>query len=105
MADFQARSNGHSTLFLSGELDLATVPAFEFAMVMAAAHGGPITLDVSKTTFMDSTGVGAIVKAAKGLPSGCIVLHGVHGEVRRVIELLAIQHAPNMHVVPCDVLV
>ena len=104
MADFQAQSDGSSTVYLSGELDLATVPAFELAMAIAAPIDGPITLDVSKLTFMDSTGAGAIAKAAESLPSGCIVLHGACGEVRRVIDLMGIGKAPNLQVLPSAIL-
>jgi anti-anti-sigma factor len=103
MADFQVHSDGPSTLFLSGELDLATLPTFE--MAMAAVSDGPITLDISRMTFMDSKGAGAIAKASEKLSSGCIILHGVGVEVRRVIDILALEKMSKLHVVPCDVLI
>jgi anti-anti-sigma regulatory factor len=72
------------------------------AIAHAVSQGGPITIDMSFLTFMDSTGVGAILKSAKELATGCIVLHGVHDEVGRVIELMGVDGArQNLHVIPC----
>jgi anti-anti-sigma factor len=104
MAAFQVHSNGPSTFFLDGELDAATVPKLELALADAVAEGGPITLDASRMRFVDSTGVGAILRSAKSLRLGCIILHGVRGEVRRVTDVMGVENAPNMHVIPCDVL-
>ena len=53
---------------------------------------------------MDLAGVHAIIDAAKA-PEGerCIILHGVHGEVQKVVELTELDRLPNVHVVPCTV--
>jgi len=50
---------------------------------------------------MDSSGVQTIVAAAKLAPDACIVLHGVHDEVKKVVELTGIEALPNLHVIPC----
>jgi anti-anti-sigma regulatory factor len=53
---------------------------------------------------MDSSGVQTIIAAAKLAPDACIVLHGVHDEVQRVVELTGIDAAlPNLHIIPCTV--
>ena len=101
MADFGITSDGPRTFFLSGELDMATVPIMNIAIVDAVALGGPISIDLTDMTFLDSTGVGAILKGAKDLPSGCIVLHGVHDGVRKVTELMGVDRADNIHVISC----
>jgi anti-anti-sigma factor len=102
MTDFGIRADGPHMFSVSGELDIATVPLMNVAIAHAVSQGGPITIDVSFLTFMDSTGVGAILKSAKELASGCIVLHGVHDEVGRVIELMGVDGArQNLHVIPC----
>jgi anti-sigma B factor antagonist len=103
MAHFEVNSNGPSTFFLSGELDLSTVPLLELAIGDAIGGGGPVTLDLSDLRFTDSSGIGAIVKASGALPSGCIVLHGVRDGIRRVIDLMGIEKVPNVHVIPCAV--
>jgi anti-anti-sigma factor len=102
MPNFGLTSEGPRTFFLEGELDLATVPLMNTAIGEAVSRGGPITIDVSGVNFMDSTGVGAILQAANNLPSGCIVLHGVHDGVGKVMDLMGVDRAmPELHVIPC----
>ena len=101
MADFGITSDGSRTFFLNGELDMATVPIMDIAIVDAVARGGPISMDLTDITFLDSTGLGAILKAAKDLPSGCIVLHGVHDGVHKVTGLMGVDMEANIHVIPC----
>ncbi|MDQ4109359.1 MAG: STAS domain-containing protein [Actinomycetota bacterium] len=87
--------------FLQGELDLATAPLLNTAIHPAVTRGGPIILDFNDVAFVDSTGVAAIVSALKALPSGCIILHGVHNGVQKVVDLMGVGQAPNLHVIPC----
>jgi anti-sigma B factor antagonist len=101
MADFGITSQGPSTFFLQGELDVATVPLLDIAIADAVARGGPITIDVSHMTFIDSTGLKSILTAVKALPSGCIILHGVHDGIQRILEITGVDLAPNLHMIPC----
>ena len=102
MADFAITAHGSALYSMSGELDVATVPLMEVAIEDAVARGGPITLDMTDVTFADSSGIGAIMKSVKSLPAGCLVLHGVHDEVGRVIEMMGIRKGlPTLHVIPC----
>ena len=103
MAEFGVTSQGPPTFFLQGELDLATVPLLDIAIADAVARGGPITIDLSHTTFIDSTGVRSILSAVKALPSGCIILHGVHGGIQRILEITGVDLAQNLHIIPCTV--
>lgn len=105
MTNLGVTSQGPPTIFLDGELDMATVPALEDAIGDAVADGGPITLDLSRMTFIDSGGVGAIVKASRALPSGCINLHGVQEATRKLFDIMGIGKLSNVHVIPCSVLV
>ena len=102
MADFAIMSDGPRMFFLSGELDLATLPLMESTIASAVAKGGPITLDLGNLIFIDSSGVGSIMRSLKELPTGCIILHGVRNAVRRVIEVMGVK-AENLHVIPCTV--
>jgi anti-anti-sigma factor len=104
MTDFAITPDGSRMFFLSGELDLATLPLMESTIAPAVAKGGPITLDLSDLKFIDSSGVGSIVRSLKDLPSGCIVLHGVRNAAQKVLEIMGIK-AENLHVIPCTVLV
>jgi anti-anti-sigma factor len=101
MPNFGISSDGPRMFFLQGELDLAAAPLLNTAIEPAVARGGPITLDFGDVTFVDSTGVAAIVSALKALPSGCIILHGVHNGVQKVVDLMGVGQAPDLHVIPC----
>jgi anti-anti-sigma factor len=103
MADFGITSQGPPTFFLQGELDMATVPLLDIAIADAVARGGPITLDLSHMTFIDSTGLKSILRAVKALPSGCIILHGVHDGIQRILKITGADLAPNLHIIPCTV--
>jgi anti-anti-sigma factor len=87
--------------FLSGALDLSTVPLMNAAIGDAVARGGPLTLDMTDVTFVDSSGVGAIVQSVQSLPSGCIVLRGVQDGVGKVMDLMGVDQAAKLHVIPC----
>jgi anti-sigma B factor antagonist len=56
-------SDGTHTLVLSGELDMATTPGVEAVIVGCAASARRLTVDLSKLTFMDSTGLGLMLSA------------------------------------------
>ncbi|MGH2679387.1 MAG: STAS domain-containing protein [Actinomycetota bacterium] len=102
MTDFGIRATGPAMYSLSGELDLATVPLMNIAIADAVCRGGPIMIDVTELAFMDSTGVEAILTSVNALPTGCIVLHGVHDAVERVIDLMGVDGGlSNLHVIPC----
>jgi anti-anti-sigma factor len=102
MAEFGITAQGPNMFFLSGELDMATVPIMNVALGDAVSRGGPITIDLADLTFMDSSGVGAIIGSVKDLPSGCIILHGAHDGVGKVLDLMGVQRGiPNLHVMPC----
>jgi hypothetical protein len=61
-------------------------------------HGGH-----AAATVLDSSGIHAIVAAVKLVPDACIVLHGVHDEVQKVVEVTGIEAVPNLHVIPCTI--
>src|SRR2546421_5695204 len=59
-----AARDGVATLALEGELDLASVPALEQAVdgaLNGAGNVGTLELQLSRVTFMDSTGLRALL--------------------------------------------
>lgn len=59
---FHEIADGESILYISGEVDMATAPAFRDAALRAIVEHGPsLTLDLSGVTFMDSTGLHVLV--------------------------------------------
>lgn len=56
--------DGHHTLVLSGELDLAKAPGLEAVITRLCGDGvNGISLDLSGLTFMDSSGLQAVLHA------------------------------------------
>jgi anti-anti-sigma factor len=96
---FEITSDQSSSFVVSGELDMETVNLFETA-VGSGAGKGPLTLDLSDLTFLDSTGLHAILQATTAPTSRCVILHGVRDQVRRLFEISGLSTMSNLHVIP-----
>lgn len=97
---------GNPVIAFSGEIDLAVAEAFSSALQPYVDAGGPVTVDLSEVTFMDSSGIHAIIEAARGLGDrGCIIIHGAHDGIQKVFELTMLDSVSNIHIIPCTVLV
>jgi len=56
----------HTVVAVSGEIDLSTSGELETAVVSALQNEtGHLTLDFSEVSFLDSSGLGVVVKALK----------------------------------------
>lgn len=81
---------------LYGEVDLGTIPWAEetFAEAAALMDGTPaMVLDLIEVTFMDSTGIGALVGRRSELGEGRLWLVLGTGGARRTIELAGVEGA------------
>jgi anti-anti-sigma factor len=84
---------GHPVLDVRGELDLLTAPALAAAVDQALA-GRPslLAIDLTATTFIDSSGARQLVRAARGASRAGTVVQLVcppgNRPVRLVIDLL-----------------
>ena len=76
MADFGITASGPAMFTLKGELDLASSPLLDAAIGQSVARGGSILVDVSDLTFADSSGIGAILRSARGCPLGASCFTG-----------------------------
>lgn len=56
---------GGIRLVVTGELDVATAPAFAAALSDALGAGGTVELDLAGVSFMDSKGLGVLVDAQR----------------------------------------
>ncbi|HUO46021.1 MAG TPA: anti-sigma factor antagonist [Acidimicrobiia bacterium] len=77
---------------VSGELDLASVPIFMEATEKAIASdvgGGRLVLDLLDLSFMDSSGLGAILALAERHPAIQLALVVGDGIVEKVLETTA----------------
>ena len=52
--------DGHASIAVSGEIDLATVEALVAAVERSAPPGGTVEIDLREVDFMDSSGVAAL---------------------------------------------
>lgn len=84
---------------LRGELDMGTAPIFKEEVIAVMPENGPITLDLSGLTFLDSSGIHAIHEAANALDTGCVRLVGVHGAAELVIEMTGFAQTPGIEII------
>jgi anti-sigma B factor antagonist len=88
------RSEAAVLVCVQGELDLATAPALERALLDAAADG-PVELavDVSGVGFVDATGLGALLRAAEAVQAagGSLRLTSPSRMLRLMLRLLELE--------------
>lgn len=87
------------TLFVTGELDVATTSVFEGAVDRALdGRGDELSLDFSGLTFIDSTGARAVVHAhtrATSLGRRVVILSPTRA-VRRVLDIMGLDEVVDI---------
>ena len=86
----QESVDGRRRVAVSGEIDLQTAPELEAALSEACAAGRTIELDLHEVSFIDSTGIRAILAAKASCAQHEVELLMVpsrHPAPRRVFEL------------------
>jgi anti-anti-sigma factor len=93
-------------LALAGEIDMASAEGVTSSLKPLIEAGGPVVVDVSRVTFMDSSGLHLLVEAAMALGErGCIIVHGANGAVAGVVEITRLSEVKeNIHLIECSVL-
>ncbi len=77
-----------NVIAVAGELDVASKPALVEAIANARTAGATfLTLDMSGVTFMDSSGLGALIAAYTSDPYGSVRVVNPSAIVTRVLEL------------------
>jgi anti-sigma B factor antagonist len=78
-----------SVVSVQGELDLATAPQLKWMLVDALDEGrDQIVLDLTRTSFMDSTALGVLVGFKRSLDQeGSLAVICGEGNVRKIFEL------------------
>jgi anti-sigma B factor antagonist len=83
-----------------GELDLATAPEFEAAIVGALEAGRRVVVDLRELEFMDSSGVRVLItahaKAGEDSDRLTLVRPAPGGSVERILEIAGIDEALRM---------
>jgi anti-sigma B factor antagonist len=86
----QGPALGEWVIAVAGEIDVATSPELRQAIAEVMERAHRVTIDLSATTFIDSSGLGVLVGALKRageLGQESITLRGVQEPVRRVLEI------------------
>jgi anti-anti-sigma factor len=84
-----AQGPGFARVALSGELDISSAPQLREELVEAAGGSAVVILDLSELTFMDSSGLQAILTAHAHLAeAGCrLVLIRGGRQVQQIFEI------------------
>ena len=87
-ASFRLLISHDGTVVLSGEIDMAAGPELE-ALVLPLGTTQPLVLDLSAVTFLDSSGLRALLKIAQAADEQAteLVLRSPAPEVERLFEL------------------
>jgi anti-anti-sigma factor len=103
MTSLEIVQYGPSFLFVCGEIDMATAPDLERALAPHLEAGGPVVVDLSAVSFIDSTALRALTNSALKMRTGCLIIHGATGHPSKVLGLVRLADVPNIHVEPCTI--
>jgi anti-sigma B factor antagonist len=99
--DFDVRSEtlpgGGDVVFVSGELDLATVPRLE--AVVGACTADVLVIDLGGCTFLDSAGIRALVGVARELSGAGRSFRVVSNDpgILRLLEITGVDKLIRVH--------
>ena len=91
----------YTVVRVEGELDVASAPDLRDALLALLNRGAdPLVLDLRGVTFMDSTGVGSLLRIhhRAGLLGGSVHFVADHPAVLRVLDLMQLRR--RLHVCP-----
>ncbi len=82
--------NGRAIVFMSGEIDLAAKEQIGDALSAARQGSADVVVDLSELTFIDSTGINALVSEVLKVREGRFQIVGVPARIRRVFEITGV---------------
>ena len=91
MSAFRVRAGSDGVLYLAGELDLATQEAFAASARERVDGQGEIVLDLSDLSFIDSTGIRAMIALARDLTPRRLVLRDPAPDVASVFRIVGLE--------------
>jgi anti-anti-sigma factor len=91
MSDLEVQADADGSFRLSGEFDMSSVEPFRLAIETSADPEREIVLDLTDLTFLDSSGIRAILTMAQEIGTNGVLLKNPQPNVRRVIELIGIE--------------
>jgi anti-sigma B factor antagonist len=93
--EIERSANGHAVVALAGELDLSTIPRFEGHLLEELRDRESVIVDLTRLTFIDSSGIGVLIKAHRAVNSagGLHLVVSDGSQVERVFTLAGIGSA------------
>jgi anti-anti-sigma factor len=86
-------------LRLIGEIDMATAPMLQEALLVALTEGGSVTVDMKDVTFIDSSGLKVIVASAAETSSDQpLTVKDPSAVVRRALEVFGMEQIPHLRI-------
>jgi anti-anti-sigma factor len=76
------------TAVLSGELDMASIGSLTDAVTPLVEQPGDVVVDLEQLSFIDSSGLLALLRTADRIQGGTLVLRNPSDPVRRVLDLV-----------------
>lgn len=95
---FEVLPSGDRDFQLHGELDMAMVDAFLENTAGALDSPGDIVLDLTRLTFIDSSGLKAVAELAQRV-DGIVVLRCPPPNVLRILDILGVNSAVGIRIV------
>jgi stage II sporulation protein AA (anti-sigma F factor antagonist) len=96
---FEVRASGEGVVSLVGELDLAEADAFLEWVGANVDRRREVVLDCSALTFLDSSGIRAILMLASRTPAS-VVIRCPTPAVQKVLEIAGVDEATGVKVEP-----
>lgn len=96
----EERRSGLTVVSPNGEVDVATAPALrEHLDQVIDRDGGPVVVDLTSVTFIDSTGLGVLISARKRCADADRDLRIVVSEprIKKVFEITGLTDHFTMH--------
>ena len=91
----------HTTVTISGEIDLYTAPRLHSELGAVLADGMPtrVVIDMSGVEFCDSTGMNVLLSAMKRLRErgGSLELAAPRSPVRRILQVTGLDTVFSVH--------
>jgi anti-anti-sigma factor len=98
MEVFEGSNPAPRVFELRGELDMDTVPRLRHAVAPALGEPGDLLFDLSDLSFMDTSGIHAILQIAEPLAEGALLLTAPQHIVKRVLEITNLDGNGNIRV-------
>jgi anti-sigma B factor antagonist len=95
------RIGAHTVVGVTGEIDVATAPALRDTLLALVNRGAPsLVLDLRGVTFVDSTGIGSLLRIhhRQSLLGGSVHFVADQPAVLRVFDLMQLRR--RLHVTP-----